>query len=77
MIIRKLELKNQWICEVDNHSYIRTYIEWKNGRTSLGWYLNEDQQKDVVYHSDETLELMYQSKLIEESRDKQLNEIGI
>lgn len=48
------------ICEVDNHSYVRTIRILKNGNTSIDWHLNEDQKENENYLSDDELERLYQ-----------------
>ena len=60
MNIIKLEKRQQWLCVVDGHSYVRTEIEWNDGRPiTVTWHLNEDGTADYEQLTDEQLENLF------------------
>ena len=60
MKIRKLETRQSWLCEVDEHPYIRTEIEFQDKRSKvITWHLNEDGTQDYEPLTDEQLEKLF------------------
>lgn len=58
MIIDKKEVRRQWVCQVNGHSYVRTDIEMGN-RATISWNLNEDHVDGVNYLTDKELERLF------------------
>jgi hypothetical protein len=58
MIIDKKEVRRQWVCQVNGHSYVRTDIEMGN-RATISWNLNEDHVDGENYLTDKELERLF------------------
>jgi hypothetical protein len=58
MIIDKKEVKREWVCQVNGHSYVRTDVELGNRATIL-WTLKEDHVDGVNYLSYKELERLF------------------
>lgn len=65
MKIEKLEQRQQWVCEFEGHSYVRTEITWTdvNRPSTTTWSLNEDQIINTTYPSGEQLEEVFQKEI--------------
>lgn len=60
MIIKKLETRERWVCEVNGHSYVRETIHWVEDKPdTTHWWLNEDQVEGIVYLTENELEKLF------------------
>jgi hypothetical protein len=60
MKIKKLETRENWVCEVNGHSYVRTEIEWMTDEPiTITWHLNEDNTQGFEPLTDEQLEKLF------------------
>ena len=58
MKIKKLEIRKNWVCEVNGHSYVRTEIEWRTDEPiTITWHLNEDNRKELYITNDEEIKI--------------------
>lgn len=66
MVIKKLETRTPYLCFVGEDSYVRTVIDWNDGRErSIKWHLNGDQEEGKIYLKDNELEELFNENNLE------------
>lgn len=65
MKIKKLETRQQWLCVVNEISYVRTQIHWNNDiQDDVTWHLNKDYVQGEIYLNEEQLEELFKNNNI-------------